>query len=142
MASFPFRGKTHWHFAPKPPNSGHFVFCCRFRGGAPVLQCNTRFSVLLKAPRHKKMRGYFLSFCRGAFSRTRTYDPAVNSRMLYRLSYKGSQRDYYINICRAICQEFLLKITAKFLLFSIVCLCAAYRLPFLLSFVQRNEQFL
>ena len=28
-----------------------------YRGGEPVLQGNTRFSVLLKAPRHKKMRG-------------------------------------------------------------------------------------
>ena len=46
-----------------------------------------------------------LFFC-GAFSRTRTYDPAVNSRMLYRLSYKGSQRDYYINILRTVCQGF------------------------------------
>mgnify|MGYP001606091777 CR=1 FL=1 len=48
-----------WCCAPKPPRSDSLVFCCRFRGGAPVLQRNTRFSVLLKAPRHKKMRGLF-----------------------------------------------------------------------------------
>ena len=60
---------------------------------------------------------YFKAFSHGAFSRTRTYDPAVNSRMLYRLSYKGSQRDYYINICRAFCQEFFIKNKLNFYVF-------------------------
>ncbi len=32
--------------------------------------------------------------CKNSPSRTRTYDPAVNSRLLYQLSYQGKRRDY------------------------------------------------
>ena len=86
------------------------------------LCCNaTRgFTPLLK--RHKKRHSKLSVFFCGAFSRTRTYDPAVNSRMLYRLSYKGSQRDYYINICRASCQEFFIKNKLNFYVYYLLSL--------------------
>ncbi len=38
--------------------------------------------------RHKK-RTVHVGQSFGSSSKTRTYDPAVNSRMLYRLSYRG-----------------------------------------------------
>ena len=60
-------------------------------------------------------------FLCGAPNRTRTYDTAVNSRMLYRLSYRGiCDSEYYIIISGAICQAFFYQIkqffTEKFLL--------------------------
>ena len=77
---------------------------------------------LLGAPHRKKgeLENSPFFLC-GAPNRTRTYDTAVNSRMLYRLSYRGiCDSEYYIIISGAICQAFFYQIkqffSEKFLL--------------------------
>ena len=70
---------------------------------------------LLRAPMQKGSRVDFPFFCIGAPNRTRTYDTAVNSRMLYRLSYRGiCDSEYYIIICYGICQAFFYQIEQIF----------------------------
>ena len=55
----------------------------------------------------KQKRAPLRSLLSGAPNRTRTYDTAVNSRMLYRLSYRGICDSEYNNIiCISICQAF------------------------------------
>ena len=76
---------------------------------------------LLGAPYRKRTEFASVLFLYGAPNRTRTYDTAVNSRMLYRLSYRGiCDSEYYIIISGAICQAFFYQIkqffTEKFLL--------------------------
>ena len=62
-----------WCYAPKPPHSDQFVFCCQFCGGAPVLQCNTRFLHLLRMAQKKTLNSEcFDCFSRGLVLRTKT----------------------------------------------------------------------
>ena len=65
-----------------------FICSAPFRSGEPALHGSTSFYALPKMSRNKKrQQRKLLSF--GSPSWTRTNDPAVNSRMLYRLSYRG-----------------------------------------------------
>ena len=83
---------------------------CNFSWGRKIAGARTYWGCQNKKERRKVSLFYF-----GAPNRTRTYDTAVNSRMLYRLSYRGiCDSEYYIIICRAICQAFFYQIKQIF----------------------------
>ncbi len=45
---------------------------------------------------HKKARASAQAFVFGSATRTRTWDPMINSHLLYQLSYRGSDAAYFI----------------------------------------------
>ena len=83
---------------------------CNFSWGRKIAGARTYWGCQNKKERRKVSLFYF-----GAPNRTRTYDTAVNSRMLYRLSYRGiCDSEYYIIICYGICQAFFYQIEQIF----------------------------